>query len=146
MFGELSMLPQPSSLESQADSGFSWQMCEVICGYGKCYFHPFSSFGDSVRNKLNVLELYKISILLFLTFCGKMWLILGQKKLVLVHTVGNSILVSLSCLELAFHTGMSHVTAIQTFLFKSSKHSVTDVWSPALIKCKHLVQYNARPI
>lgn len=143
-------IPNPAAwgakLRVLQNSGFSWQMCEVICGYGKCYFHPFHLLGTVSGTRSVVLELYKISILLFLTFCGKKWLILDQQKLVLAYCVGKSILVSLGSLGLPFHTGMSHITAIQTFFFKSSKHSVTDVRSPALVKCKHLVQCNARPV
>lgn len=140
LFGDLSMPPQPSSLEIQAES-YRKQWLQVTNVWSCLWLWQmllsyFSSVGDSVRNKVSVLELYKISILFFLTFRGKSCSSWDSKNWFLL----------LGCLELAFHTGMSHATAIQTFFFKSSKHSITDAWCPALIKCKHLVQYNARPV
>lgn len=118
LFEYLSTPPQPSSLVRQGEScrkqWLQLKMNEFVV-VANAAFILFICWGQCLGARL-VAELYKISVLFFLTFCGKSSSSSGSKNWFLL----------LGCLELAFHTGLSHATAIQTFFFKISKHSITD--------------------
>lgn len=139
--------PPPSSLESQAGCcQLPWELQETMAStenewsrlwLWQTLFPSFSSFGDSVKSKPSVSELYKISVFLFLTslsvakvahpgvakinFCLHRW----------QEYFGFS---WLCCLELAFHTGMSQVLAL---LFKDFPSKVASIqsWLSGLLDC-----------
>ena len=90
-------------------------------------FPSFSSFGDSVKSKPSVSELYKISVFLFLTSLSVAKVAHpGAAKIhFCLHSWQQYFGFSwLCCLELAFHTGMSQVLAQ---LFKDFSSNVASI-------------------
>lgn len=139
--------PPPSSLESEAGCcQLPWELQETMASTENGWSHlwlwqtlfpSFSSFGDSVRNKPSVSELYKISVFLFLTSLSVAKV--AHPGVAKIHFCLHSwqeyfwfFLALLSWTSFSHWHVTGPRTAIQRFSFQSSKHSVMTVWSPRL--------------
>lgn len=71
-----------------------------------------------------------LSFSFWLIFLWQKWPILGQQRFIFAYVAGKSILVSWTRFSHQHVAGLS--TAVQRFFFKSSKHSIINVWSPRL--------------
>lgn len=118
-------------------SGFSWQMGEIICDYGKCCFHPFHLLVTVVKSKPSVSEVCKISVFIFPSSISVTTEAHpGAAKFIFcLHSWQEYFAFSwLYYLELAFHTSVSQVLE-QLFKTVSSNVASIQSWMSGLLDC-----------